>query len=205
MRTLMTVVAFAALACGIVQTRQSDGPADVKVFLNVDDPSSARLVRRAVAIADSMFAAIGVRVEWATGRIELCSTLRHKQPVVIRLRIVGLDQKNHPLDTVAYSLPFARGVKSITVMYDRLETTIQAWPQLGPSLLAHVFVHEITHVLQRTNAHAETGVMKARWTQSDYVEMSRRPLPFTPQDVELIRQGLDALESYAGWHALTTI
>lgn len=205
MRTLMTVVAFAALACGIVQTRQSDGPPDVKVFLNVDEPSSARLAGRAVAIADSMFAAIGVRVEWATGRVELCSTPRHKQPVVIRLRIVGSDQKNHPLDTVAYSLPFARGVKSITVMYDGLEPTIQAWPQLGPSLLAHVMVHEITHVLQRTNAHAETGVMKAHWTQSDYVEMSRRPLPFTPQDVELIRQGLDTLVSYPGWHALTTI
>lgn len=205
MRTAITFVVFAALTGGVVQARKSDGAPDVKVFLNVDEPQSATLIRRAAAIADSMFAPIGVRLQWATGRIELCSTPQHKQPVVIRLQIVGLDQEDHPLDTVAYSLPFATGVRSITVVYDRLEPTIHAWPELGPSLLAHVFVHEITHVLQRSDAHAETGVMKARWTQSDYVEMSRGPLPFTPQDVELIRQGLDAPVSYPGWQALTLI
>jgi hypothetical protein len=29
-------------------------------------------------------------------------------------------------------------------------------------------VHEISHVLQGTNRHSETGVMKARWNQEDY-------------------------------------
>ena len=33
--------------------------------------------------------------------------------------------------------------------------------------------HEIGHVLLRTDAHAETGLMKARRTNADFVAMSR--------------------------------
>jgi hypothetical protein len=34
--------------------------------------------------------------------------------------------------------------------------------------------------------------MKAHWDPRDFQEMSWKLLPFTPQDVELIRRGLEA-------------
>jgi len=57
-------------------------------------------------------------------------------------------------------------------------------------LLAHVLVHEIAHILQKTDQHSNSGVMKAVWTHQDRVQMRTGALPFTPGDVELIRLGL---------------
>lgn len=58
--------------------------------------------------------------------------------------------------------------------------------------MAHVLVHEITHMLQGTDWHSTTGIMKARWDQSDYFAMRSGPLPFSPEDVDLIREGIKA-------------
>lgn len=58
------------------------------------------------------------------------------------------------------------------------------------NLLAHVLVHEITHILQGTCRHSDTGIMKARWTHQDYMEMGQKPLSFTEKDLQLIRTGL---------------
>jgi hypothetical protein len=61
-------------------------------------------------------------------------------------------------------------------------------------VLAHVMVHEITHILQGVSRHSESGIMKARWTNNDYQEMMFQPLPFAPEDVKLVQLGLDARE-----------
>jgi hypothetical protein len=58
--------------------------------------------------------------------------------------------------------------------------------------LAHVLAHEITHMLQGTDRHSDSGIMKARWNSEDYFEMLRTPLSFTEADVQLIRRGLEA-------------
>ena len=64
-------------------------------------------------------------------------------------------------------------------------------------LLAHVLVHEITHILQGITRHSETGIMKAHWTPEDYEEMQLRPLSFTRKDIELIQIGLASPTSCA--------
>ena len=63
-------------------------------------------------------------------------------------------------------------------------------PYATAMLLAHVLVHEITHILEGVNWHSEVGVMKAHWTADDLMQMMYKPLPFDPQDVLLIRKGL---------------
>src|SRR5947208_7284621 len=62
----------------------------------------------------------------------------------------------------------------------------------APNLLAHVIVHEITHILQRVARHSDEGIMKARWTGRDLVTMGVRPLQFTPADVDMIYDGMEA-------------
>jgi hypothetical protein len=64
-------------------------------------------------------------------------------------------------------------------------------------VLGHVLVHEITHILQGIDRHSETGVMKARWTAQDYSKMTWEPLPFTPEDIDLIQRGLSKHDSTA--------
>ena len=41
-------------------------------------------------------------------------------------------------------------------------------PSLVPALLGHVLAHEIAHLLEGTDLHSDSGIMKARWNSSDY-------------------------------------
>ncbi len=50
--------------------------------------------------------------------------------------------------------------------------------------------HEITHLLQGVSRHYQTGVMKANWDAHDFAQMAYEPLPFAPEDIELIQLGL---------------
>ena len=59
------------------------------------------------------------------------------------------------------------------------------------ALLAHVIVHEITHVVQGVCRHSDTGLMKAHWTIRDLVEMRYKALPFTEEDLMLLYRGLE--------------
>src|SRR4051794_5677648 len=87
----------------------------------------------------------------------------------------GIPATSHP-GALAFAEPFGEGVRRITVLYDRVRFLAERRPGLEPRLLAHVMVHEIGHVLMRTDAHSATGVMKAHWTADDYDLMSRVPL-----------------------------
>jgi hypothetical protein len=53
-------------------------------------------------------------------------------------------------------------------------------------LLAQVLVHEITHILERTDVHAASGVMKKVWDSGDYFNTSPKHLAFTGEDIVLI-------------------
>ena len=91
----------------------------------------------------------------------------------------------HP-GALAYAQPFASGIPVITVLYDRLQSTVAARPRLEQTVLAHVLAHEIGHILSDSERHAETGMMKAHWSPGDVDQMATRPLSFTAVDKELI-------------------
>jgi len=130
--------------------------------------------------ASKMFAQIGVEVHWhrLTGS-------------AAPLNAVVIDIVEHaPASECAGALACARVYEGvhIRVFYDRL-------PQIGgkdflPLLLAHVFVHEITHILQGVDRHSDSGIMKAHWEWNDYDQMHRGTLRFAPIDVYLIQEAL---------------
>jgi hypothetical protein len=57
-------------------------------------------------------------------------------------------------------------------------------------VLAHVLVHEITHILQGFIGHSDTGIMKATWDEYDYMRMEREAMSLTDNDVRLIYLGI---------------
>jgi hypothetical protein len=139
-------------------------------------------ILRAQPIAARMFAGIGVGIDWKSERA--CP------PDAIRISFSDRTDRDFLPEALAYAKPY-EGVH-IVVFYDRLQQRGQ--PNRLPGLLAHVMVHEITHILQGVHRHSESGVMKAGWTTDDFNEMAFKPLPFTQMDVELIHHGLDTRE-----------
>jgi hypothetical protein len=153
------------------------------------EPGSATpfVVTQAEAKAAAMFAEIAVKIQWLHGRRE-CQA-RPNETILIRL------SSQAPADFLPGSLAYARPYEGthIKVFLDRVVQTTE--PRRRPALLAHVLVHEVGHILEGVNRHSEQGVMKARWDEFDFMQMSWKPLPFAPLDVLLIHTGLDARAS----------
>ena len=58
------------------------------------------------------------------------------------------------------------------------------------TVLGHVMVHEITHIIQGVSRHSDTGLMKPHWSSHDLTEMRYKPLPFAQEDLILLYSAL---------------
>jgi hypothetical protein len=174
----ITILAAGAPAFGRSTPVQAPGTVLVCVDHSLDDPG----IGNAEVLASQMFISAGVKLDWRD-RPSPCRGLDN----AIEIDLVNSAPKN--------ASPTARASANvsddihITVFLDRIPTDGHG---LHTMALAHVLVHEITHIIQGVPRHSETGVMKARWTLGDYDEMRHRPLAFAPEDLELIRLGLAA-------------
>ncbi len=136
--------------------------------------------------AKKVFAEIGVTVKFhKEGK---CPANREG---MIRIHLnTGVPAERFP-GALAYTKPY-EGIH-IEVFADRIRKMVFA-PKMH-ALLAHVLVHEITHILQGVNRHSERGIMKAKWEQEDFQKMGWKPLTFTEHDIRLIHLGLEARAS----------
>ena len=133
-------------------------------------------------LAEQMFATAGVRVAWRVGTPSEAK-LVEERPIVVRFA-VSTPASDHP-GALAFAVPY-EGVH-IKIFYDRIKAGA---PRITQGVLAHVLVHEVTHILQGIERHSETGIMKAHWTAQDYTDMAWKPLSFTSDDVDLIQNGV---------------
>jgi hypothetical protein len=146
------------------------------------DTTPTSEVVQAQAQASQVFAAISVKLDWR------CSKSSPQGTIVISL--ATRTPENRKPDELAYALPYEG--THIVIFYECVRTIM---PNQVPILLAHVLVHEVTHILQGIPRHSESGVMKAQWDSSDFSQMTWKPLPFTNEDIDLIQRGLDAREA----------
>jgi hypothetical protein len=134
----------------------------------------------AEALAGKMFAGIGISLVWRHGK----PAGESSQPPIFVELVTGTPESLKP-GALAFALPYEGS--HLTVFYDRITAN-----QYPGSMLAHVMVHEITHLLQGIDRHSSTGVMKANWTKKDFGVMRMGTLPFAPEDVVLINAGMTA-------------
>jgi len=156
----------------------------VTVYVENDASIPSPLLSRARVLAGEMFAGVGLQIDWRAGARPDSQLVREH---AIAIRLIPGDPEISKPSVAAFTAP-SEGVH-ITVLWNRLAWSL-AKPGLASALLAHVLVHEITHILEGIPRHSEAGIMKANWTFHDYYEMETTTLPFTVEDIELIRQGL---------------
>jgi len=175
---IMTVVAMAAVVGMRAQAKPAgEGTGHVVNVYVRNDSVPFLTLQIAEGLAAKMFAGSGVRIGWHDGA---------QLPAgAIAITLVSQAPASFTPGAMAFALPYER--VHITVFLDRLRHANGSVPP--PVLLAHVLVHEITHILQGINRHSGSGVMKARWTAQDYEAMARKPLPFASEDVDLIHRG----------------
>jgi hypothetical protein len=134
----------------------------------------------AIGLVTKIYADIGVAALWHFG-LRSCPT----GGILIHLR--DATPEGLRPGALAFTFPF-EGTR-VEVFYDRVLRTVGA--KVTPYLLAYILVHETSHILQAVSRHADKGIMKAKWSSSDYLEMCSGGLHFTPEDVALIHAGLE--------------
>lgn len=159
---------------------QAEQGAGRRVTVCTEGVADFRVAAAGQMMASKMLATANVKIVWRQG-LEGCPT----QGILITMSD-GTPASVHP-GAMAYAMPYEGA--HIRLLYDRIALCDL---KLRPHVLAHVLAHEIAHILQGVAQHADAGVMKAHWNQDDYSAMLRKPLSFTPGDVEMIAQGLDA-------------
>jgi hypothetical protein len=176
-KKIMALAVLAAATCVAAEAQRK-----VTVCMAETAPVSVVELAQAHAKASEMFAAIGVKLDWRCPKSQAQGTI-----VISLARGVPANRKPGEL---AYAYPYEG--THIVIFYDCVRTIM---PNQVPILLAHVLVHEVTHILQGIPRHSESGVMKAQWDSSDFSQMTWKPLPFTNEDIDLIQRGLDAREA----------
>jgi len=175
------------IACTAGHAKQPPANSEVTIRLRTAVVSNPGTVERAKQLARNMFASIGINLQWAHADAEPTTGIS------VDVELMGDDARDEESWPLAEAFPFAGMTGHITVRYDRVRSSSGGSKDLEPTLLGHVLVHEITHVLQCLDRHSEKGVMKAHWNTNDYCEMRWRPLTFTSQDIDLIRLGMQVL------------
>jgi hypothetical protein len=154
-----------------------DGDEHVTVYLS-DSAGINNVVRaQAQGLATQMFASLGVKIDWHPGR-----------PGAGKKGGIGIEfVTNTSASLLPTALAYARPYEGvhIQIFWDRIKRT-----PLPNKVLAHVMVHEITHILQGVDRHSGEGIMKAHWSDADFGAMGVGPLPFAPEDLYLINLGL---------------
>lgn len=182
------VLLYSATPSGIAAHARDSQPSDVTVYVNGDNKAPGAVDQEARATVTWMFARVGVRLAWRDG--EPRTGPASGSPVTVQIRFVERDPDDTRREALACAMPFAKEGVAIYVMYDRIRWVARRSSREAP-ILAHVLAHELGHVLQGTNVHAQTGIMKAQWNGQDYDAMQRKPLEFTRVDIEMIRDGLN--------------
>ena len=176
----MLVAAVVSHAEGGIDSQRPIVTAIVQVHIGELPPAALYCAEQ---LASRMFTEAGVRLQWRLGPP---NAHREEQPIVIDIT------SDPPAAVLQGALAYARVFEGvhIQVFWGRLGAAAQRGTT--PALLAHVLVHEITHILQGTDYHSQEGVMKAHWTPKDIRQMPVKPLSFDRFDVELIHLGLAA-------------
>ena len=177
------MVAILAIADVVVQAKGEFRRLPVVTVYVQRGFSDMRLsVPSAEGIASEMFSKAGVQIQWKTGSPK---TGREAHPILIEIT------SDTPETIRAGVFAYARVFEGphIRIFWDRIERA--CGESLADKLLGHVLAHEITHILQGIDHHSQEGLMKARWTAHDILQMAYKPLPFEAKDVRLIHYGLE--------------
>jgi hypothetical protein len=175
--TAMAMMMAATVAGGWAA---ESGDAQRKVTVCAERGSAGPVANAAEVLASRMFSQIDVQIDWraANSCAGLCNALT--------VSISDNTPANQSPGALAYALPYEG--THIVVFYDRIKGQVDG--SMVPRLLAHVLVHEITHILQRVGRHSASGVMKARFNETDHFKMKGKGLGFTKEDIDLIHIGL---------------
>jgi hypothetical protein len=110
----------------------------------------------------------------------LCDTPPAPGDMVVRL-IEGSDKESGERRALGYSLFASNGVSGFATVYvDRVDWLARRAQYPRAPVLGRAIAHEIGHLILRSNAHTENGLMREVWTAEQVVRNRREDWTFSP-------------------------
>jgi hypothetical protein len=169
----------------------------------IDDSLLVRLYDNAGILASELASALrtthdimrraDLSVDWVQCRARrdgpvpaVCDQPLSSSDVVVRL-IEGSDKETGERRALGYSLFDSSGVSGFATVYvDRVDWLARRAQYPRAPLLGRAIAHEIGHLLLRSNAHTDTGLMREVWTADQVVRNRREDWTFSPdQNVDI--------------------
>jgi hypothetical protein len=168
----------------------------------------AKTLIEAERLASEIFARAGVETQWTWRSVSDSGALLNDfsavtgqacaQPLdsaTLRVEILPHAPRGFSTQALGYALPCAKSGMHATIYADRVEivscTTLAGFYRV----LGHALAHEIGHVLLRSCAHDDSGLMKAIWAKSDWQRAAVSTLSFTPSQSNVMRQQLRRIQA----------
>jgi hypothetical protein len=127
----------------------------------------------------------------------VCDQPLSTSDVVVRL-IEGSDKETGERRALGYSLFDSNGISGFATVYvDRVDWLARRAQYARAPLLGRAIAHEIGHLLLRSNAHTDTGLMREVWTAEQVVRNRREDWTFSPDQNGDIRNARYAAMSNA--------
>jgi hypothetical protein len=133
---------------------------------------ASRDLREAVRVATRTLAGSGIRVDWKDCRKSTAASATPgcRQPLAGNESVLRLIQAATAMDRQAAALGFTlldrQGRRAVlsTVFMDRVDAVAKR-TKIEPALLTgRAMAHELGHLLLGTSGHAQTGLMRAFWS-----------------------------------------
>jgi hypothetical protein len=157
---------------------------DIAVCLRLSADVPLMLLVQGENTASELFEDIGIRVHWTC----------NNEASSIGVRVREYAPRDFHKGAFAYALPYAHEGDRVIVFYDRFAPMAVSTPMVAAIVFGHILAHEIGHVLAGVDSHSESGLMRARWTDEDYMDMRVHKLRFSPEIERYIYQNLSLQE-----------
>jgi hypothetical protein len=170
----------------------------VRLYNLADVP--ARMLDQATRHAALVLATAGVMAVWQQGAIDakeartLDLSSRQAQKTQnsgfwkhLVLIVVGNVPAGYLPGALGRAFPESQIGINAMIFYHRVERLKQTEEMDLTTVLGLAMAHEIGHVLLRSSAHSQGGIMKSPWTKTDLQHAAARLSKFTASEREAIR------------------
>jgi hypothetical protein len=156
----------------------------VRIYDNAGVPTSE--LAAALRTTHEILRRADLGVDWVQCRARsdgpvpaVCDQALSSGDVVVRL-IEGSDKESGERRALGYSLFDADGVSGFATVYvDRVDWLAKRAQYPRAPVLGRAIAHEIGHLILRSNAHTDSGLMREVWTAEQVVRNRREDWTFS--------------------------
>lgn len=168
----------------------------------------SKTLAQAERVAAEIFSGVGIEAQWKAGSVsdgvDLTNDFSAASPgcaqplssATVRVQILPHAPRGFSPQALGYALPCAERGIQVTIYADRIETVSLTTLAGFYRVLGHALAHELGHVLLRSQAHDDSGLMKGVWAKSDWQRAAVSLLQFTPGQARAMREQMHGIEAH---------